>query len=223
MIYYTIYKTTNVVNDKIYIGKHQTLNLGDGYLGSGKILLRAVNKYGKDKFISEILYIFDSIEEMDDMERKIVDDEFISRKDTYNLTIGGQGGFHYINKKGLNTYNGGGASGGIAYGKRLKEDLIFKEKISKEKSIQTRKRYRETKIVCTFKDKKHTEESKRKIGRANAIHQKGKNNSSYGTCWIYSESSGESTKIKKEDLAIWLEKGWVKGRKMKNKCSSVAD
>lgn len=36
--YYTIYKTTNLINGKIYIGKHQTKDPYDSYLGSGKRL-----------------------------------------------------------------------------------------------------------------------------------------------------------------------------------------
>ncbi len=41
-MYYVIYKTTNLVNGKFYIGKHQTNDLNDGYIGSGKILRLAI-------------------------------------------------------------------------------------------------------------------------------------------------------------------------------------
>lgn len=66
-----------------------------------------------------------------------------------------------------------------------------------------------------FKGKKHTIESKIKIGKANAIKQAGEGNSNYGKCWIYNEELKENKSIKKENLQSWLEKGWKKGRKMK--------
>lgn len=47
---YTIYKITNKVTGKIYIGKHQTEDLNDGYMGSGKLLKRAQEKYGINSF-----------------------------------------------------------------------------------------------------------------------------------------------------------------------------
>ena len=42
MIFYGIYKITNLVNGKMYIGKHQTDNIDDNYFGSGKILKYAL-------------------------------------------------------------------------------------------------------------------------------------------------------------------------------------
>lgn len=104
-MYYTVYKTTCLVNNKIYIGKHQTKNLNDGYLGSGKSLLRAVNKYGKENFKVERI-LLNNEEEMNELEAFIVDEEFVSRKDTYNITLGGFGGFFYINSSGLNIVKG---------------------------------------------------------------------------------------------------------------------
>lgn len=53
---YTIYKTTNIKNGKYYIGKHQTENENDSYLGSGIALKKAIKKFGKNSFIKEILY-----------------------------------------------------------------------------------------------------------------------------------------------------------------------
>ena len=96
---YTIYKTTNTVNNKIYIGKHQTENINDSYLGSGVSLEIAVKKYGKESFVKEILYVFDNEEEMNSKEKELVTEEFIKRKDNYNKSLGGEGGSNFKGKK----------------------------------------------------------------------------------------------------------------------------
>ena len=92
MTYYYIYKTTNTLNGKIYIGKHQTENLDDGYLGSGNLLLLAIKKYGKQNFTKQILGLFDNESMMNVTEKQIVNAAFIARKDVYNICEGGQGG-----------------------------------------------------------------------------------------------------------------------------------
>lgn len=52
--YFFIYKTTNLINGKYYIGMHATNNLEDDYLGSGTYLRRSVKKHGKESFKKEI-------------------------------------------------------------------------------------------------------------------------------------------------------------------------
>jgi hypothetical protein len=89
--YHVVYKTTNIVNNKIYVGLHSTDNIQDRYLGSGWVLKDAIKKYGRDKFVKEILYVFHTREEARIKEAEIVDEEFCKRLDTYNLTIGGMG------------------------------------------------------------------------------------------------------------------------------------
>ena len=91
-MYYTVYKTTNKINNKEYIGIHKTKKADDYYLGSGKLLKQAIKKYSRKNFTKEILFIFDNEKEMKDKELEIVNEEYIKRNDTYNLTIGGYGG-----------------------------------------------------------------------------------------------------------------------------------
>lgn len=146
-MYYTIYKTTNLINGKIYIGKHITENLNDSYLGSGIRLGNSIRKYGTENFKKEILYIFENEQEMNDKEKELVTDEFCKRGDNYNLAPGGQGGC-------------------IALGK----DNPLREKTlrSLRKSLTEEKR----KILSDKAKKNH---EKKKIGMYNKIqsdHQK---------------------------------------------------
>jgi group I intron endonuclease len=89
---YIIYKTTNLLNGMYYIGCHQTNDLNDGYLGSGKHLKRAIKKYGHTNFKFEILYSVSTKEEMFELERSIVNEDLVRDTLTYNLKIGGSGG-----------------------------------------------------------------------------------------------------------------------------------
>jgi len=90
---YIVYKTLNIINDKIYIGIHKQKDESfDGYLGSGVILTRAIEKYGKQNFIRETLHVFNTIEEARQKEREIVNEEFCMSDQTYNISIGGTGG-----------------------------------------------------------------------------------------------------------------------------------
>lgn len=101
-MYYYVYRITNKIDGKFYIGVHKTTNLNDGYMGSGVILKRAISTYGQQNFHKEILEFFDSYEDALEREFQLVDEEFLLREDTYNIRRGGTGGFDYINKNGLN-------------------------------------------------------------------------------------------------------------------------
>ena len=101
---YIVYLTTNKVNGKIYIGVHKTENpeIFDGYIGCGAYinspktynkgttyLHKAILKYGVKNFQRTTLKVFDNEQDALDLERFLVTEKFISRTDTYNLTVGG--------------------------------------------------------------------------------------------------------------------------------------
>lgn len=91
-MYHIVYKTTNTINGKIYIGYHKCKKLKDSYLGSGTILNRAIKFYGKEYFIRETLFVFDNKVDAMKKELEIVNEDFVARDDTYNVTLGGLGG-----------------------------------------------------------------------------------------------------------------------------------
>jgi hypothetical protein len=84
-MYHIVYLTTNLINNKIYVGKHSTYNLDDGYLGSGKSLKYSIKKHGEVNFKRQILHFCLTEDHAYELESQIVDQWFIDRKDTYNL------------------------------------------------------------------------------------------------------------------------------------------
>ena len=91
-MYYFVYRTTNLVNGKYYIGCHQTDNINDGYLGSGKCLKYAIKKYGASNFTKEIIQFTETKEDMLLLEKSMITKEIIDDELSYNLKFGGSGG-----------------------------------------------------------------------------------------------------------------------------------
>lgn len=136
-----VYETTCLVNNKIYIGKHSTENLDDGYLGSGVVLSKAIKKHGKEKFKRENLFVFDNEEEAMSKEAELVTLEFVLRDDTYNVAVGG--GLGYTHTAEMRTR----ISKGLL-GKKLSEDhklSISKATVGKRKSEATKQKMRAAK------------------------------------------------------------------------------
>lgn len=223
MKFYTVYKTVNKENGKCYIGKHITDNPYDGYLGSGKYLKRAIKKYGIENFSKFVLYIFDNKEDMDNKEKELVNGEYL-KEDTYNLKLGGTGGWDYVNENGFAKNSEHGILGALRYKKRLGIDDEFKkEHIQRwqKKVINGWCKSNDPEIVekrkqiagNAFKGKHHSEETKSKMSKIHKGKHIGDKNSQYNTCWIYNDK--ESIKIKKENLDEYLKQGWIIGRKIK--------
>lgn len=98
-MFFYIYQITNLINGKIYVGKHKSDKHPNenGYHGSGKQIIAAIKKYGIENFKKEVLHFCSSMEEMNRKEAEIVTEDFVKRKDTYNMHKGGLGGWEHIN------------------------------------------------------------------------------------------------------------------------------
>ena len=86
---FIIYKITNLINSKVYVGAHITYDVNDRYMGSSNYLKRDLKKIGRKNFEKTPLHIFDNKKDMMKMEAEIVNKEFCYRDDTYNRIIGG--------------------------------------------------------------------------------------------------------------------------------------
>ena len=202
--YHYIYKTTNIINNKFYIGMHSTDNLNDGYLGSGKRLWFSINYHGKDNHKIEILEFCDDRETLKNREKEIVNKDLLNERLCMNLQLGGGGGIlskehHQKMKKASSQYQ-----------KEKWKDQDYRDKIKKIISENFKKGHIGRTKYDLFKGKKHTENTKLKISKSKKNKNIGVNNSQYGTCWVSKDN--KNIKIKKNELDQWLDKGWVKGK-----------
>lgn len=154
---YTIYKVTNSLNGKIYIGKHQTVDPNDGYYGSGKAIKSAIQKHGKENFIKEVLYVFETEAEMNTKEKELITEEFVLREDTYNLGVGGEGGPHFKGK----THSFESRKKMAPVNRVITDET--RKKLSEANSKRKLSDETKRKLSEKAKNRKHSEETKRKI------------------------------------------------------------
>jgi len=215
-MHYLIYKVTNKINGKFYIGSHKTNDLDDNYMGSGKYLKRSIEKHGVENFEKQILFVFDNPEDMYAKEAEIVNEDFLSEENTYNLKIGGFGGFDYINsnpeifltenrlsslmtraeqtERWLTKYNSD-----EEFRNRVKENLKLANKTSKKNNPKG-----------TFYGKSHKESTKKLMSeKAKERLSDPRKNSQYGTMWI--TNGKENKKIKRGDN---IPQDYIAGRKI---------
>lgn len=119
---FIVYETTCVVNNKIYVGVHETDKPYefDGYIGNSINIYNhryavehpkfpfhfAVKKYGYENFKRKTLYVFETAKEAYQKEEEIVNEEFIKDPNNYNVSIGGNRPRHKQQKVYQFDYNG---------------------------------------------------------------------------------------------------------------------
>jgi hypothetical protein len=226
-MYYVIYKITNQIDGKFYIGSHKTKDLNDNYMGSGKYLKKAQEKYGIENFKKEILFVFDTADEMYKKEAEIVNEDFLATENTYNLKIGGFGGWDYINEKALYGFSDKEIA---KKGRKITNELLIEKYGSlsafastfckkggfscRDKQVGIHDPVNKQKYLKMGHEAALSEKAreKRKKTLSEINHQQGEKNSQYGKRWIYSKDLKISKSIKKSDP---LPEGWSEGRKIK--------
>lgn len=207
-VYNYIYKTTNTITGRYYIGMHSTDDLTDEYMGSGKRLRRSLNKHGKENHVVEILEFMCSRKELIEKEKEIVNLKEIAKKNCMNLMPGGEGGLcseAHIEKLRK-------AASANMY-KKWKENE-FREMHCKLSAERMKQHHKNGKIKYdTFSGKKHSEITKELMSSLKKGTGMGQANSQFGTCWITKD--GFNKKIKLLEFILFQEQGWQKGRDIK--------
>ena len=240
-MYGYIYKITNLINEKKYIGKHKSASFDKDYFGSGKIIKQAVKKEGKENFRIDIIEWCENKEQLNEAEKywiKFYDAQ--KSEEYYNIASGGEGneGLIFTEEQKLNLHN-------IQIDRvRMHKGSI--EKNPKKGSIQELELlldgyeygFCETSCMAHTYDQtginnpmygkygkdnpnygsKRTEEQRRNISKScigRKAWNKGKEGTAKGTVWYYNEELDISKMIHIEEIDRYENLGYKKGRKPK--------
>ncbi len=219
-IFYTVYRTINLVNGKYYFGVHKTKDPHDDYLGSGTYIKRAVAKHGAQNFRKEVLFVYDDPEPAFSKEDELIQSHRGRDPLCMNLRKGGSGGFDYINSipghhlPGVNRLNEilntnpelrekqGRAAGeaGKLFAKSPEGKIYY---ASQEVKLRA-------KIgQAAWTGRKH------RLGSRQQMSEKrtGAKNTFFGRKWMWNETLG-SKPVKAGEVESHLLNGWVFGRKV---------
>ena len=227
MVVYTVYKTTNQITDRFYIGMHKTANPNDSYLGSGIVVKRAIEKHGAEKFKKEVLFVFLTRKEAAEKEIELL----LVEKDNllcYNLHEGGTGGFEYVNKYYASTRRRLFKKARIALTEKLRTDPQYRKVVGAKISEGQHKRFQadpasrerarknvllyQPMAVETWRGQKHTKETRQRL----SDNHRGEQNSMFGMRWMYNDNTQRSKRFRENEVATQQSVGWQLGRKFYN-------
>ena len=239
-MYGYIYKTTNLVNGKIYIGQHHSDVFDVGYKGSGKILRNAIKKYGYENFSCELIEKCDTKDML--IEREIY---WIKYYDAQNRDVG------------YNISNGG--DGIVGPMPECMREHLRKMNTGKHLSEETKSKLRAKNSGKNnaFYGKKHSEETKKhisdviktqyingRVGPMLGVHRYGKDSPRYGAVLsdetkkkisdsvrgfkhtdeakrkmsnnikgrVFINDGVNNKRVNPDELDVYLKSGWIRGR-----------
>jgi len=187
-MYGYIYKTTNLVNGKIYIGKKKGKFI-DTYFGSGRYLRNALEKYGVNSFKVEKIEDCETLEIQNVREKYWIEFYMKSNVSMYNISKGGDGGDTFYKLSDVDRIERVSKLSKNSYFANLTKEQSIQlhtkawetrringnDKMSEEQKIKLSKSHKgqkvseETikKIVASRKGYRHSDEIKRKISESN--------------------------------------------------------
>lgn len=203
-----IYRTTNLVNGKYYIGKQKKYT--DRYLGSGIALKFAIKKYGKENFKKEILEVCNTEDELQNKELEWLDKlNAVKNKQCYNLVRETSPNIH-------RSYN----------------DVEYRKKLSQSVKIAMNRPEVHAKIVCNNSGKNNpmygktrTDDFKKMVSQIHKGKQlSGQTKDRISKSHIGIKATGETReKMRKSQLKRWntirIEVNWEKRRVFDNRAS----
>ena len=214
-MHHYVYCIENLVNGKVYVGKHSTEDLDDGYMGSGKLVARAIAKHGLENFRKHVLQEFETSEEAFEFEKLLVTEEFVSDENTYNLTCGGSGSWAIVNLN-VEFRKEKNKRAAQAMNTALWQDPNFRLRHTKICSELMKRLLAEGKIKkCDWAGRKHRPETREKMKASHVGKHDGEKNSQFGTCWVTHPELKKSQRVNKGELETYIQLGWTKGRKLK--------
>lgn len=175
-----IYKTTNIINGKIYIGQKKG-EFNPCYRGSGILIKKAIEKYGKTNFKSEQIASAETREELNILEIFYIN-KYRNNGNLYNISKGGTGGVVYDTHPML--------------GRKHKKETKDRWKIDRSGDKNTMYGIRLTGSLNGMYGKKHSQETKDKIAKELSKY---KGNNHWNTGIVRSEEfKKKQSDLKKE-------------------------
>lgn len=212
-MYYYVYQITNLINGKIYVGKHKSTKHPNenGYYGSGKQISTAIEKYGIENFEKKVLYFCSSDSEASEQEALIVTEDFVRRNDTYNMHKGGTGGWDHYN--GTDAHKKSSGRGGKKSVRKM-IDLLREHKRNNTEFYQDW--HRKVSVANRDKNKNcngwinHSSSEREQRIKNLSEQARGAGNSQYGKVWI---SNILTKEVKRQHIDDPIPDGWVRGKK----------
>lgn len=195
--------------------------LDDDYLGSGNLITNAIQKYGKENFKKEILYISKTYEENCKQEKFYINKyNAIADKNFYNIHEGGSGGNtkagwseEQLQKYKKECSERTSGKNNPRYGVHLSEETKQKIRANRKTDYMQTESYRKNMSLAVRGEKngmygkKHSEESKKKMSE----HKKGKalNEENPNAKAISAYKDSKHTQLVKQfacikDALIWI-------------------
>lgn len=195
-----IYKTTNILNGKFYVG--QDLHNNPEYLGSGLILNNAINKYGKENFKKETIEICNTKEDLNKKEKFWIKElKSQNREVGYNISDGGSGGDTFSNNPNKEIIR---ERHRISITERNKKDGGWSSDPLKRKELSIK-----ANLARTMKGYSHSRETRDKIGdahRGKEVSEESRKNISKAT--LEAMSKIDMKALYKEKVEAKLKAAW---------------